>query len=1058
MSKNAAIACTLCLLMGCSNSGGKVIEADVIDGGGADQKPLERVIDAVWPTANDTLVGIDDGWSLDAPLDLFQDAGFGCSPGEGCFGDPCAQHDDCLSGWCVEHLGQKVCTIACQDECPSGWSCQQVAGTAPDLVFVCVSDMANLCRPCNTTGDCQSAVGTKDVCVGYGDQGSFCGGSCQEDDDCPFGFACTDALSVDGIDTRQCVATTGSCPCTPSSVALALWTTCLVSNESGTCQGKRICTEAGLTDCDAATPMVETCNGLDDDCDGAVDEETCQDDNACTADSCSGEEGCINIPLDQGECMDGDACTVGDHCEDGQCVGTPVACDDSNPCTDDSCDGLGGCHFQPNVADCDDNDPCTVADECEAGACGGTAIACDCQVDADCAALEDGDLCNGTLFCDQTALPYQCAVIPDSQITCPEPQGTDAPCLATLCDGNTGNCQFVAANDGKPCEDGDLCTLADTCDGGTCVGQEPRNCNDGNPCTDDACVPDEGCLHTANQAPCFDGNLCTGGDVCKEGTCQPGALLVCDDGNPCTTDSCQDDSGCLFVAADGPCNDHNDCTGPDFCQAGTCSPGPMVDCDDENPCTDDACDAQTGCIHKLNALPCDDGDLCTTGDKCQLGECAGSGELPCFDGNGCTNDGCDPITGCQFVANSADCDDGNPCTLGDHCSAGTCKASKTLVCNDDNVCTADSCDPAAGCLYLPVSGSCEDGDICTVSDTCQNGECSPGIALNCDDQDACTQDVCGPEGCLHLPLSVGDCDDQDPCTTVDSCVAGLCVGSGEASCFDDNVCTQDLCVAGVGCAFPPEDGVACDDGNACTVTDLCVAGECLGSGAPDCDDANACTMDSCVPPAGCENQAIIPCCGDHQVHPPEACDDGNLNNGDGCDASCQEETAVTMEWVDPQSGSCTGTMWQTMQQIVAAMPAGPINVTIEAKQLSPKPGYGEWSATFEQTDCVRKWLQAIADKNISTYNHWDPAVCKATSTQGDPFFFVCKSDGGAGRQIAIYPVGVSAATYMKIYMLDRTGAWCDLAGVNNRPGFDQQVTNNNSSGTAGDYLRFTWSF
>ena len=38
----------------------------------------------------------------------------GCEPGEGCFLDPCAESGDCLSGWCIEHLGEDVCTNTCE--------------------------------------------------------------------------------------------------------------------------------------------------------------------------------------------------------------------------------------------------------------------------------------------------------------------------------------------------------------------------------------------------------------------------------------------------------------------------------------------------------------------------------------------------------------------------------------------------------------------------------------------------------------------------------------------------------------------------------------------------------------------------------------------------------------------------------------------------------------------------------------------------------------------------------------------------------------------------------
>ncbi len=115
-----------------------------------------------------------------------------CLPGEGCFLDGCNENGDCQSGWCVQHLGESVCSQACQEECPPGWSCKQVAGTDPDVVYICVSNYANLCRPCSSNGDCMSTGGAQDACLEYGPDGDFCGGSCGEGGECPWGFTCAE--------------------------------------------------------------------------------------------------------------------------------------------------------------------------------------------------------------------------------------------------------------------------------------------------------------------------------------------------------------------------------------------------------------------------------------------------------------------------------------------------------------------------------------------------------------------------------------------------------------------------------------------------------------------------------------------------------------------------------------------------------------------------------------------------------------------------------------------------------------------------------------------------
>ena len=179
-----------------------------------------------------------------------------------------------------------------------------------------------------------------------------------------------------------------------------------------------------------------------------------------------------------GECKDDDPCTAADHCVAGECIGSPVSCDDANGCTDDICTEEG-CLHEPNQDDCDDDDPCTIADTCKGAVCIGAAVGCDCVVDGDCEALEDGDVCNGTLICDTSKVPHQCVVDDKTIVDCPAPQGPDAQCLAASCDPVNGSCSFSPANDANPCDDGDPCSVTEACVDGACVGGIELNCNDG---------------------------------------------------------------------------------------------------------------------------------------------------------------------------------------------------------------------------------------------------------------------------------------------------------------------------------------------------------------------------------------------------------------------------------------------------------------------------------------------------------------------------------------------------------------------------------------------------
>jgi hypothetical protein len=77
-------------------------------------------------------------------------------------------------------------------------------------------------------------------------------------------------------------------------------------------------------------------------------------------------------------------------------------------------------------------------------------------------------------------------------------------------------------------------------------------------------------------------------------------------------------------AGDAACSDGNVCNGIETCVTGKCRAGTPLVCNDGNPCTTDTCAAVQGCGHSNNALACDDGNACTSGDVCSAGSCGGT--------------------------------------------------------------------------------------------------------------------------------------------------------------------------------------------------------------------------------------------------------------------------------------------------------------------------------------------------------------------------------------------------------------------------------------------------
>jgi len=336
---------------------------------GAEVRAETGPLDTVYDLASET------GELRFGEITLQEIRDLGIQPGQA--GYPCFTGDDCDSGFCIQTPTGKQCTDACLEECPFDWVCVQHQPSLPDEVFICVPLRMNLCRPCEKNSDCfTNGTETGDMCLPYGAGGNFCGALCLDQNDCPDGYECQDVEDIWGYEGTQCVLTgEGECECKPWFVDEGAKTGCEISNEFGICQGERTCTAEGLTDCEGQEPAEESCNQADDDCDGDIDEDI--PGGECLVVSpygaCPGTE----------QCKEGETLCVGDEAAPETCDGVDNDCDGDTdegfPDTDK--DGIADCLVDDKDGDgvIDSKDNCqndfnpgqgdfdldTVGDECD---------------------------------------------------------------------------------------------------------------------------------------------------------------------------------------------------------------------------------------------------------------------------------------------------------------------------------------------------------------------------------------------------------------------------------------------------------------------------------------------------------------------------------------------------------------------------------------------------------------------------------------------------------------------------------------------------------------------
>lgn len=196
--------------------------------------------------------------------------------------------------------------------------------------------------------------------------------------------------------------------------------------------------------------------------------------------------------------------------------------------------------------------------------------------------------------------------------------------------------------------------------------------------------------------------------------------------------------------------------------------------------------------------------------------------------------------------NGLSCDDGQLCTVGETCSGGSCQGGAPRDCSFViEPCTGASCDPQLGCVAqpLPNNTSCSDGLFCTVGEVCMNGECL-GAPRDCSAfENECSVATCqeGQNACVTtvFPDTTG-CDDGLFCTVNGQCFSGQCFSDPrdceaevEVDQCNEAACNEDSDE----CVRVPLVGDPCEHDDPCVTEATCdAAGDCVGEPDPECDD------------------------------------------------------------------------------------------------------------------------------------------------------------------------------------------------------------------------------
>ena len=658
-------------------------------------------------------------------------------------GQKCSAQDACVGGKCLGLLTDCNDNNPCTDDtCVDGTGCVHLANevTCSDGNVCTLNDACgdSVCKGvalvCNDNNPCTAeGCDPKTGCFSQpANDGLLCTDNslCSSNDVCVNG-SCT-GTQIPCAEPDQCHAP-GVCDPASGTCSYAIQgyeTPCATSN---------CCSSHGVG-CGNASVQACVCT---------IDSFCCQVmwDGICVneaTDQCGGNVANVGIAAPVG-CDDGLGCTDADLCVNGLCLGTPNAatCDDNNACTADSCDGLAGClHATLDGNACDDGSACTNGDTCVGQACTAGPLVI-------CSAMDD------------------CHTV-----------GT--------CDPANGVCSNPNAENGIACSDGSACTASDTCADGTCAGGAAPNCDDDSVCTDDACAPATGCVHTAALGECLTTSL-TLNNAASTNTAFDGGSQA----GTAQTVACP--VGSIATGFSGR-------TGGWWDQV-------SLNCAVLNV------DGTLGATSVAGPFGSSVGGDPITPSNCPSNQMLAEVDVGLFDfGNGQTavqSLGGRCLTA-SAIAAKASASSGDSLASVSGTFGGT--AAPALICPVGSAVTGVygyaaawayqigfTCTPLATvcATYAPVA--CNDGNACTTSDTCASSACVGGAAANCDDANGCTTDNCSTDtGCVHTITSGAICDDGNACSTGETCSAlGVCGGGNVCASCSNNVCVgPNACTSG----------------------------------------------------------------------------------------------------------------------------------------------------------------------------------------------------------------------------------------------------------------------